>query len=251
MDAIFKALNDPHRRAILDALRDRDGQTLGEIEARFAMTRFGVMAHLRVLEEAGLVIPRRSGRFKHHYLNALPLQEVIDRWIEPLLKPALRGVIDLKATLEGDTSMTTDGTRPDFVHQTFIRAPAARVWEALLDGAMTRRYYFGTTVEGEAVAGGKLVWRGADGAPLLSSRVIESDPPRRLDLSFEPHWFGPGAPASRNVFVLAEEAGLTSLTIEHYGVPPGQEGVKEGWARIAAGLKTLLETGQPLVAEMA
>ena len=107
MDAIFKALADDTRRQILDVLRDRDGQTLGELEDSLAklgvdMTRFGVMKHLKVLEAASLVISRKQGRFKYHYLNVVPLQEVIDRWIEPLTqKPLARATLDLKAKLEG------------------------------------------------------------------------------------------------------------------------------------------------------
>ena len=107
MDAIFKALADDTRRQVLDVLRDRDGQTLGELEESLAnlgveMTRFGVMKHLKVLEAASLVISRKQGRFKYHYLNVVPLQEVIDRWIEPLTqKPLTRATLDLKAKLEG------------------------------------------------------------------------------------------------------------------------------------------------------
>jgi DNA-binding transcriptional ArsR family regulator len=107
MDAIFKALADDTRRLILDVLRDRDGQTLGELEVSLTkqgveMTRFGVMKHLKVLEAASLVISRKQGRFKYHYLNVVPLQEVIDRWIEPLTqKPLARATLDLKAKLEG------------------------------------------------------------------------------------------------------------------------------------------------------
>jgi DNA-binding transcriptional ArsR family regulator len=108
MDAIFKALADETRRLILDLLRNRDGQTLGELELCVAkagvnMTRFGVMKHLKVLEAASLVISRKRGRFKYHYLNVVPLQEVIDRWIEPLTqKPLARATLDLKAKLEGN-----------------------------------------------------------------------------------------------------------------------------------------------------
>ena len=107
MDAIFKALADDTRRQLLDILHERDGQTLGELEtsvaeAGFDMTRFGVMKHLKVLETASLVVTRKQGRFKYHYLNAVPLQEVIDRWIEPLTqKPMARVALDLKARLEG------------------------------------------------------------------------------------------------------------------------------------------------------
>ncbi|MBT8458031.1 MAG: metalloregulator ArsR/SmtB family transcription factor, partial [Alphaproteobacteria bacterium] len=85
MDAIFKALNDPARRDLLDSLRQKNGQSLSELEAQLDMTRFGVMKHLKVLEDASLIVTRKKGRFKYHYLNALPLQEVIDRWIDPFL----------------------------------------------------------------------------------------------------------------------------------------------------------------------
>ena len=89
MDAIFKALNDPLRRSILDRLHQKDGQSLQELEEGQDMTRFGVMKHLKVLEEAELITTKKVGRFKYHYLNAVPLQEVLDRWIEPLLsRPA-------------------------------------------------------------------------------------------------------------------------------------------------------------------
>ena len=127
MDPIFKALNDPTRRALLDALRAKDGQTLTELETHLAMTRFGVMKHLKVLEAATLITTRKEGRFKYHYLNALPLQEVIDRWIEPLLaKPAARAVTSLKSKLEKETPM-----KPDFVMQTFIRCTQDALWSAL------------------------------------------------------------------------------------------------------------------------
>jgi DNA-binding transcriptional ArsR family regulator/uncharacterized protein YndB with AHSA1/START domain len=246
MDALFKALNDPVRRSILDALRQKDGQTLTEIEARFAMTRFGVMAHLRVLEEAGLVTTRKVGRWKYHYLNALPLQDLVDRWIDPLLQPATRAAMDLKAHLEGQADMTA---KPDFIHQTFIRTTPKALWDALTTGAMSRQYYIaGAAVEGEAVTGGRMVWRTADGKPLLSGEVLRAEPFSVLDMTFEPHWGGGDRAASRAVYLIDGEGPLTRLTIEHYGIPKGQEGVREGWARIASALKTLLESGKPLVA---
>ena len=117
MDAIFKALNATARRALLDSLRQNDGQTLSALEAHLDMTRFGVMKHLKGLEDASLIVTRKQGRFKHHYLNALPLQEVIDRWIDPFLaKPAARAVIDLKSKLEGTAQMLDTETKPDGIN---------------------------------------------------------------------------------------------------------------------------------------
>ena len=105
MDAIFKALNDPARRALLDSLRQTDGQSLSDLEEQLDMSRFGVMKHLRVLEDAHLVIWRKEGRFKYHYLNALPLQEMLDRWVAPFLRPQAQMMSDLKSRLERDTAM--------------------------------------------------------------------------------------------------------------------------------------------------
>ena len=99
-DSIFKALADPSRRFLLDLLFKQDGQTLGDLEARLAMTRFGVMKHLKVLENAGLVITRRQGREKLHYLNAVPIRLIHDRWIDKYREREVSALADLKASLE-------------------------------------------------------------------------------------------------------------------------------------------------------
>ena len=100
-DRIFKALADPTRRFLLDRLFKRDGRTLTELESELAMTRFGVMKHLRVLEEAGLVVTRRSGREKLHFLNPVPIRQVHDRWIHKYAEPFASALADLKKELEG------------------------------------------------------------------------------------------------------------------------------------------------------
>jgi DNA-binding transcriptional ArsR family regulator len=99
-DGIFKALADSSRRFLLDLLFKQDGQTLGELEGRLAMTRFGVMKHLKVLENAGLVITRRQGREKLHYLNAVPIRLIHDRWIDKYREREVSALADLKASLE-------------------------------------------------------------------------------------------------------------------------------------------------------
>jgi DNA-binding transcriptional ArsR family regulator len=99
-DLVFKALADSSRRFLLDLLHKRDGQTLGELEWELEMTRFGVMKHLKVLEEAGLVVTRRSGREKLHFLNAVPIRQIHDRWIDKYKERELSALADLKHSLE-------------------------------------------------------------------------------------------------------------------------------------------------------
>src|SRR5437868_10274160 len=99
-DRVFKALADPTRRHLLDVLFEGDGRTLGELEQGVEMTRFGVMKHLRVLEEAGLVVTRRAGREKHHFLNPVPIRELHDRWIDKYTERRVSALLDLKSELE-------------------------------------------------------------------------------------------------------------------------------------------------------
>ena len=99
-DQVFKALADSSRRFLLDLLFEREGQTLGELERELEMTRFGVMKHLKVLEEAGLIITRREGREKLHFLNAVPIRLIHDRWIDKFKERELSALADLKTTLE-------------------------------------------------------------------------------------------------------------------------------------------------------
>ncbi len=99
-DSVFKALADPTRRHLLDLLHDRDGRTLTELESGLEMTRFGVMKHLRVLEQAGLVTTQRSGREKLHFLNPVPIRLIHDRWIDKYTERRVAALADLKAQLE-------------------------------------------------------------------------------------------------------------------------------------------------------
>src|SRR5215210_4405071 len=103
-DRIFKALADPTRRFLLDRLFKRDGRTLTELESELEMTRFGVMKHLRVLEDAGLVITRKVGREKLHYLNAVPIRLIHDRWIDKFTERRVSALTDLKRQLEEDSA---------------------------------------------------------------------------------------------------------------------------------------------------
>lgn len=100
MDEVFKALADPTRRLLLDRLYDNDGQTLTELDRGLRITRFGTMKHLRVLEDAGLVVTRKIGRFKRHYLNPVPIQRIHDRWVSKYALPWASALSAMKTTLE-------------------------------------------------------------------------------------------------------------------------------------------------------
>lgn len=106
-DSVFKALADPTRRFLLDLLYKRDGRTLTELESELAMTRFGVMKHLKVLERAGVVVIKWSGREKLHFLNAVPIRLIHDRWIDKYTERQVSALADLKAELEAKACRQT------------------------------------------------------------------------------------------------------------------------------------------------
>ena len=125
MDAVFKALADPTRRGLLDMLFRRDGQTLGQLERRLAMTRFGVMKHLRVLEDARVVVIKRRGREKLHYLNAVPIRQIHDRWIDKYAAPMAAMLTRLKKDIEEETM--------EKVYEIYIKTTPERLWQAITD----------------------------------------------------------------------------------------------------------------------
>src|ERR1700738_4831958 len=135
MDAVFRALADPTRRSLLDDLFKQDGQTLSALEERLPMTRFGVMKHLRVLEEAGLVVTRRRGREKLHFLNAVPIRLIHDRWVSKYAEPWAATLTGLKRTLEEDVM--------EKVFEIYIKTTPERLWQAITDSDLRRKYNFG------------------------------------------------------------------------------------------------------------
>ena len=247
MDDIFKALNDPARRALLDSLRQRDGQSLSDLEAVLSMSRFGVMKHLKVLEEAHLIVTRKDGRFKYHYLNVLPLQDMMDRWAAPFMQRQARAVTELKAKLERDTKME----KPDFMMQTFIRCTQDALWDALTKADQMAAYHFAcNVVEGNAAVDADTHFIRPDGSAMLKQTTTALDPKSRIAMTFDPLFMGPDAPSSHMVYLIEAQGEQCKLTIEHYDMAPGQEGFAEGWARLASSLKSYLETGTALKAAM-
>src|SRR5687767_728902 len=140
MDAVFKALSDPTRRELLDELFREDGQTLGALEGRFEMTRFGIAKHLKILEEAGLVVTRRRGREKLHFLNPVPIRLVHDRWVSKYAEPWAAGLSDLKSRLESPMEK---------IFEIYIKTTPERLWEAITNEEMRSKYSFGVRVRSD------------------------------------------------------------------------------------------------------
>jgi uncharacterized protein YndB with AHSA1/START domain len=254
MEPVFRALSDPNRRYLLDLLHERDGQTLLELQGHLPMTRFGVMKHLKILEEASLIVTRRSGREKLHYLNRVPIQMVYDRWVMKYAQPIAQSLTFLKYGLE-DPSMTASTALVTNIYEVYIRTTPDKVWHALTDGAMTKQYYFGTAIASDWKPGSPYQMLTEDGFNMVSGEVLEIDAPRKLVLTFQPHWDEEAEKAGYTTQVTYEIEPLgpdmVKLTTTHEGLDPSLKitaGFRDGWALIASGLKTLLETGQPLPA---
>ncbi len=244
MEAAFRALADPHRRTLLDRLRERDGQALAELETALpGMTRFGVMKHLRVLEDAHLVTTRRDGRRKLHFLNPVPIRLIADRWISRYAAPLVDQMADVKHDLEATTPMSA----PKHVYEVYIAATPERVWQALTDSELTQQYYYGNTVESDWKPGSPMVYRNPDGTESIQCEIVEADPPRKLVHTF----FFPGTDESpsRCTWTIEPrgEASLLTLTHDEFdGETSTYKSVGHGWVPVLSGLKTLLETGKAL-----
>ena len=143
-DRVFKALADPTRRFLLDRLFERDGRTLTELESELEMTRFGVMKHLRLLEDAGLVVARRSGREKLHFLNPVPIRLIHDRWIDKYTERQVSALADLKSRTGAErmTSATQNATTTQ-VYRVYIKATPEAIWDAITKPEWTQRYGYG------------------------------------------------------------------------------------------------------------
>jgi uncharacterized protein YndB with AHSA1/START domain len=254
-EPVFRALADPTRRAILDALFEREGRSLGELVARFDMTRFGVMKHLRLLEEAGLVSTRKVGRERLHYLNPVPIREIHDRWTGKFAARASGALLGLRAHLEKGAAMASN-SKPSHVFVVFIRATPERIWDALTQSEFTQQYYYASTVESDWTPGSAYAYA-IQGQPAIVGEVLEADPPSRLVMTFDARWDEQVAadPPSRIAWEIEPAGeGLSKLTVVHDGFESRThtfEQIAGGMPFILSGLKTLLETGEPLQAPAA
>ncbi len=239
-DDVFRALADPTRRRLLDKLFKKDGQTLSALEQRLPMTRFGVMKHLKLLEEARLVVTRRRGREKLHFLNAIPIRLIHDRWVSKYTEPWVATLSDLKHKLEDKTM--------EKIFEIYIKSTPERLWKAITDTEMRRKYTFGAVVKSdwmpgsrhEAFGGGNLIAEGEN---------LEVDPPRRLVQSFRALWDEDvkSEGTSRVTWEIEPVADSCRLIVTHDQLrEDANNQLYGGWPMVLSGLKTLLETGELL-----
>jgi uncharacterized protein YndB with AHSA1/START domain len=242
VDAVFKALADPTRRTLLDELFRQDGQSLSALEQRLPMTRFGVMKHLKVLEESGLVVARKRGREKLHFLNPVPIRLVHDRWVSKYTEPWAATLTGLKRTLEEAVM--------EKVFEIYIKTTPERLWEAITDSELRRKYTFGVGVTSDWSPGShyEAVHPGA-GITISEGENLEVEPPRRLVQSFTALWSDEvrSEGTSRVTWEIEPVGDSCRLTVTHDELREGaNDQVYGGWPMILSGLKTLLETGELL-----
>jgi uncharacterized protein YndB with AHSA1/START domain len=241
MDEVFKALADPTRRSLLDELFREDGQTLGALEARFEISRFGVMKHLKQLEEAGLVVTRRRGREKLHFLNPVPIRLVHDRWVSKYAEPWAAALSGLKSRLESPMEK---------VFEIYIRTTPDRLWEAITDSEIRSKYNFGAQVTSDWTPGSHFeMGHPAAGILLGEGENLEVDPPRRLVQSMIALWSDEvkSEGTSRVTWDIEPIGDSCRLTVTHDELREGaNDQLYGGWPMILSGLKTWLETGELL-----
>jgi uncharacterized protein YndB with AHSA1/START domain/DNA-binding transcriptional ArsR family regulator len=265
IDDVFRALADPSRRRLLDRLNARNGQSLRELCAGLDMARQSVTKHLAVLEAANLVTTVRRGREKLHYLNAVPINEIAERWIGRYDAARVQALADLKSALEDPTmSTTTTPARPAFVYSTYIRTTPEKLWQALTEPTFTLRYWgIGLRSDWRVGSPVDLQWGPDQEFHDIGQVVLEADPPRRLSYRWHNYQrehmaiFGWSEetfaklvhePRSKVTFELEPVGPIVKLVVTHDGFEGETEmlkGISEGWPAILSNLKTLLETGEP------
>lgn len=252
MDAIFDALAHPIRRSLLDHLSEKDGQTLSELEHRFDVTRFAVMKHLRILEDVHLVVTRKVGREKYHYLNPLPIQEVSDRWISRYASPFARAMSDLRTQAEARIPAMTEKA-PVHVYELYVKADPEAVWAILTDDEKTPLWqHFNMNSRTDWRVGGSIEFLLGEQA-MIVGELLELTPPRRLVHSFSARWspdVAADTPSRVTWDIVPIANGACKLVLTHddfAGATATSKAVTGGWPEALSRLKTLLETGEAFV----
>jgi len=241
MDAVFRALADPTRRDLLDRLYRHDGQTLHELTAPYPMSRIGVMKHLALLEDASLVVTRRRGREKLHFLNPVPIRVVHDRWVSKFAEPWAAALSEIKERLEQPMEK---------VFEIYIRTTPQRLWEAITDRTTRAKFQFGCHIDSDWTAGSRYTLSHPKAPDLISEgENLIVDPPVRLVQSFRAMWDDNAkAEGTSQVTWEIEPVGDSCrLTVTHDRLHEGaDEAIYGGWPMILSGLKSWIETGEVL-----
>jgi uncharacterized protein YndB with AHSA1/START domain/DNA-binding transcriptional ArsR family regulator len=245
MDKVFKALADPTRRQLLDRLHERNGQTLGELCEHLDMARQSATQHVALLEAGNLISSVRRGREKLNYLNPVPLHEIQERWIDKFERPRLRAVSAVKRRAEE----LAKADKHTFVYVTYIQSTPEGVWHALTDSDLTAAYWGHSNVS-DWRPGSRWEHRRTDGSGIADAvgTVLESNPPRRLVMTFG----GPGEDRddgpSQVTFDIEPYEEIVKLTVTHENLADRAEhdATSAGWPAVLANLKSLLETGHVL-----
>jgi uncharacterized protein YndB with AHSA1/START domain len=238
MVSVFKALADPARRKLLDALHQHGGQTLSELHGQMPTSRQAVMKHIAVLEAAKLVSASRWGRYKVHYIKRAPLRNLGSRWLD-------------------GKSVQTGGTagKSDFVYAIVVQSPPRRVWQALTDPAMTRQYWHRAAIESDWRAGSQVLLKKDDGS-YVGGKLLEYSRPKRLSYEFSRSGERRKKPVEVT-FDLIPVGGNTKLVVTSCNLlevdlsdnPHVLFGLNNGWPMFMSSLKSLLETGRPITLE--
>ncbi len=249
-DRTFRALADPGRRRMLDLLKARPGMNVSELTEHFEYSRFAVMKHLKILEAADLVVSRREGKVRRLYLNVVPIQTMHDRWISSYSKLWASSLTSFKYELEQEESAMTPEPLTQ-VYVTYVRTTPERLWEALTEPALTRQYFHGTDFHSTLELGATIEYElteGGDKRVAVRGEIIEIDPPRRLAYTFA--FTAMDDPQTTVRYEMEPVGDMVKMTVVHEGFESRNEtwsATQEGWPPILSGLKTLLETGQPLL----
>lgn len=247
-DAVFRALADPTRRALLDRLREQNGQTLTELCGPLHMARQSATQHLDVLAAANLITTVRRGRAKLHYLNPVPLWEIERRWIGRFERPRLAALSAIKDQAEyQEETMTAE--RPGYVYVTYIESSPERVWHALTDADLTAQFWGHSNVS-DWQPGSSWEHVRVDGSGIADvvGTIITSEPPRRLALTFDAPGEPPAGGPAVVTFEIKRYREIVRLTVTHENLPDQDalDAISAGWPAVLANLKSLLETGHVL-----
>ncbi|MEP6632169.1 MAG: SRPBCC domain-containing protein [Lapillicoccus sp.] len=256
VDQTIKALADPTRRAMLDALREGDGQSLSSLgTAAPSLGKHAVLKHFRILEQAGLVTSRKEGRQRLVFLNPVPVLLLAQRWLDDYGARSARQLTRLKTHLETETLMpstTSTPTTRTVRAAIIIKATPERVWHALTDPEECRQWYFGTYIRSTFELGTALDYVDDVGVVQIRGTVVEVEVGRLLVHTFNATWSDDVRNDQESLYTWRLElwgADLTQVTIEHSRIPVGSHTdgqVEQGATTLLSSLKTLLETGRPL-----